>query len=253
MRHRRPIIFGLTVLACALAGSACALASTPVSARRDGEHVQISPIVSQAVAFSTPARFVAGEEQGAGRFYIRELVPRGETVNRWTEMITVTGLQGAATVPKLTPLWGLQTIASSFAKACPSTFNALQLGMLRIGTYDAETAVLSCGTNLQLRTPRSETALIVSFRGRQDLYTLQWAVRGAPSRDKLALHRARWLKRLDRLQPIRGVRPRRGKQRGQPGGACGASWHDERTGTRHPVRRAARLAFPASLAVTWHA
>lgn len=122
-------------------------------------------------------------------------------------MITVTGLQGAATAPKLTPLRGLQIIASSFARACPGTFNALQLGRLRIGTYDAVAAVLSCGANLLLRTPRSETALIVSFRGRQDLYSLQWAVRGAPSGVRLALHKARWLKRLDRLQPIRVCSP----------------------------------------------
>ena len=208
MHQRRPIIVALSVLACAPAAGAPALAgSSPVAASHAGEYVQVSPVFSQVVAFSTPVRFVTGDEQGAGRFYIRELVPRGETVNRWTEMITVTGLQGAATAPNLTPLRGLQTIASSFAKACPDTFNALPLGRLRIGTYDAVAAVLSCGTNLQLRTPRSETALIVSFRGRQDLYSLQWAVRGAPSSVELALHRARWLKRLARLQPIRVCSP----------------------------------------------
>lgn len=89
--------------------------------------------------------------------------------------------------------------------------------MLRIGTYDAEAAVLSCGTKLQLRTPRSEATLSVSFRGRQDTYTLQWAVRGAPSNVKLALDRAGWLKRLDRPQPIRVCSPGAGNSALSPG------------------------------------
>ena len=60
-------------------------------------------IFSQVVACFSPLCLVTGDEQGVGRCHIRELVPGGAPVNRWTGMITVPGLQGAASVAQRTP------------------------------------------------------------------------------------------------------------------------------------------------------
>jgi hypothetical protein len=59
----------------------------------------ISPIFGQLVRFSMPSNFVAAHEATKDTFYIREAVLKGETVNRWTQMITVTGAKGLAGAP----------------------------------------------------------------------------------------------------------------------------------------------------------
>src|SRR5207244_3534221 len=54
----------------------------------------ISPVFGQLVAFSMPSSFVVVSENANGPNYIREAVPKGETVDRWTQMITLTGVKG---------------------------------------------------------------------------------------------------------------------------------------------------------------
>ena len=51
----------------------------------------ISPIFGQLVAFSQPLGFVVAFEQPTADRYIREAVPNGETIDDWSQMITVTG------------------------------------------------------------------------------------------------------------------------------------------------------------------
>ncbi len=204
---------------CVILAALGAAAGSPAFAGADApggsppaKYVQISPIFSQIVAFSVPAGFVEADQHMNSRFYIRESVLKGETVNHWTQMITVTGQKGAAATRGLTPGKELNLLASGFMHACPTTFNTMHLGTLKVGKYDAEARVLSCGINPRLRTPRSESALIVAIRGRRDVYTIQWALRGAPSKVKLTLRRAEWEGLLGRLQPIRLCRTIRGEK-----------------------------------------
>ena len=74
-----------------LASSAQAQAPTSV--------MVVSPVYSELVAFSIPSNFVAGAERNDGTTYTREAVPKGETVEKWKEMITVTGAKGLASQP----------------------------------------------------------------------------------------------------------------------------------------------------------
>ncbi len=189
---------------------AATVSSTPAPASQ-AEYVQISPIFSQLVAFSTPKGFVVGDEhttplQANGKsshFYIRESVLTGETVDRWSQMITFTGLEGGASIPSMSAMNGVALLGSGYRKTCPDTFNALGLGSFDAGTYHAYAALFSCGTNPKLATPQSESALVVSIIGERDLYTIQWAIRSAPSPAKLSLDRSEWEARLKQLQPIK--------------------------------------------------
>jgi hypothetical protein len=63
---------------------------------------------------------------------------------------------------------------------CPERF-AAKGSATKIGGYDAFIAVVGCGRAGNGADVRSETALIVAIRGRADIYTVQWAERGAPT------------------------------------------------------------------------
>jgi hypothetical protein len=82
------------VAALLLGASAPSHAQAPKPASPPASFTVISPVFSQLVAFSMPSNFVAGYEKTNGGNYTREAVPKGESVQKWTEMITVTGAKG---------------------------------------------------------------------------------------------------------------------------------------------------------------
>ncbi len=183
--------------AAAMLGSAASAQSPPPAAFR-----VISPIFGQLVTFSMPQAFVVIGENTNGPSYIREAVLKGETANRWTQMITVTGAKGLVANPNVTPETFAASIAGGFKSACPDTFAAKGLGPAKFGDQDAYMALASCGSVVSAPDRHSETALVVAVKGRADYYTLQWAER-APASGKAVIDEAKWLERLRQLQPIR--------------------------------------------------
>ena len=188
----------LATLGALVASAASAQGPPPASFR------VISPIFGQLVTFSMPASFVVVAENSTGPNYIREAVLKGETVNRWTQMITVTGAKGLVGSPKANPDATPETFAGSivggFRSACPESFAAQGFGPTKLGDQDAYVAVASCGS---VGTDRhGEIALVVAVKGRADYYTLQWAER-TPAGGKPAIDEAKWLDRLRQLHPIR--------------------------------------------------
>jgi hypothetical protein len=176
--------------------------------RKQGYSVQaISPVFSQLVLLSLPAGFKAASENTKGDFYIRESVPAGETVDRWTQMITVTGAKGLAANPNVTPQSVAGGIATGFQRACPSTFFAKGLGALKISGQDAFVALASCGTAPSGPDKHSETAMVIAIKGAADYYTIQWAQRGAASDRALAPDEALWADRFKQLNPIKVCTP----------------------------------------------
>lgn len=187
------------LVACALAGPA---AAEQKNAALDSV-AAISPIFGQLVMLSYPKPFRVVFENAGPASYIREAVPAGETVESWRQMITVTGAKGLALKPGATPDGMAGSIAGGFERACPKTFAATGLGAIKIGDADAYVALASCGTVKTGDTARSETAMIVAVKGTSDMYTIQWAERGAPSATPLAPDGAVWAGRLKQLAPIR--------------------------------------------------
>lgn len=112
-----------------------ALLVSPVSAQgpTPAAFTAISPIFSQLVAFSMPSAFVTVFENAKGTNYIRESVLKGETVNDWTQMITVTGAKGTAANPKVSPESVASSMAGGFKSACPDTFTARGFGPVKFG------------------------------------------------------------------------------------------------------------------------
>jgi hypothetical protein len=163
----------------------------------------ISPIYGQLVRFSTPSTFVPVFEKTNGPSYIREAVLKGETVEAWTQMITVTGAKGLAANPQLTPEKFAVSMAAGFKKACPDTFAVKPFGAAKFGDQDGYVAIVGCGRIETSADKHGETALIIAVKGSADYYTIQWAVRAPSSASKPAIDEAKWRDRLNKLQPIR--------------------------------------------------
>ena len=140
-----------TVLAASLLLAASAQAQAPQSLR------VISPIFGQLVSFAMPSHFAAVFENTRDGHYIREAVLKGETPERWTQMITVTGEKGMTRTPGASPENFAGTIAGGFRSACPDSFAARPFGALKFGRFEGFGAVIGCGRVDSGPTRHSET------------------------------------------------------------------------------------------------
>jgi hypothetical protein len=184
-----------TLLSVSLALVSTAPAQAPQSFR------VISPIFGQLVSFAMPSNFTAVFENTKGGHYIREAVLKGETPERWTQMITVTGEKGMTLTRGASPEMFAGTIAGGFKSACPDSFAAQPLGAMTFGRFEGFAAVIGCGRIDSGPTRHSETALLIVVKGSTDYYTIQWAERG-PETDEPQVRDARWQARLNDLSPI---------------------------------------------------
>lgn len=133
------------------------------------------PVYSRVLVVPVPAPFAAAFENEASGSYILEFVPDGETVENWTQMITVTGAQGAA-ANGASPMDIGNSIGSGFQSACPDSFRAWNQGEVTVeGATAAQVFLLACGD----LNGQSERALILVAVDEANIYTLQWAERGA--------------------------------------------------------------------------
>jgi len=191
-KQMRAAMMKAAIVALALGAlTAQAGAQAPQTARA------ISPIFGQLVSFGMPLNFVAVFENTRGPDYIREVVPKGESAQAWTQMITVTGKKGAASDPDASPEKVAGGIAGGFKSACPDSFAARSFGPAKFGSFDGFIAVIGCG-NVD---GHSETAALITLKGTSDYYTIQWAERGAASA-KPPIDDEKWTARLRALRPI---------------------------------------------------
>jgi hypothetical protein len=163
----------------------------------------ISPIFGQLVMFTLPTGFVTVNEEPTADRYIREAVLKGETVDKWSQMITVTGAKGLATKPEMSAQFFAAQIAAGFQKACPATFSVKPFGQTKISGEDAFLAIASCGKVDASPEKHAETALVVAIKGATDVYTIQWAERSPANAENLTIDESKWKSRLEKLTPIR--------------------------------------------------
>jgi len=183
------------------------LSASAIQSRAEGpapaSFTVISPVFGQLVRIAIPAGFVAIHENTEDTFYIREAVLKGETLNAWTQMITITGSKGMATVANFSPQKLTASVALGFKKACPESFAIKDLGETKFGDQDAYLAVASCGEVTSGSDRHGETALIVAVKGTSDAYTIQWAERTPRASPPPAINEVMWQERLRELMPIR--------------------------------------------------
>ncbi len=199
------------VLIMAIIGVICLISPTRAQETRDAvvdllekryKTYSVSPIFSQIVAHRIPGEFAPAFEKATTSSYIREAVPRGESLEEWSQMITVTGLNGARANEQASALALLQAIATNFQRACPKTFAVKSLGKFTIGEYEGIAALGGCGST-ESGIPRSEVALLMTVKGSLDFYSFQWAERKPPTDGAPVFDETIWKSRFQKLMPIK--------------------------------------------------
>jgi hypothetical protein len=189
--------------------SSCVLlmSGTLAGAEPAGEGLTVaSPAFHQLVIFSVPPEFKSNKatvERTNGAFYMREQVPVGETIDRWTRMISLTATRDLGANPNATPQAMLARMTTGFQRNCPDTFSSSAPGVQTVDGHEAYEVIASCGRVTAGKDAFSESAIMLAIRGSADLYTLQWTERGAQSARPPAIDTGYWTRQLARLQPIR--------------------------------------------------
>jgi hypothetical protein len=163
----------------------------------------VTPIFGEIVESPCPEGFHPAYQNTNNGHYTLEMVLKGETVDQWTQMVTVTGVQGHSADPNVTARTRLDMKANAFRHACPDTFAAKPLGPTTISGHEAYVAWLSCGNTSHGGSGHSESDLVISIEGTEDYYTVQWAESGPASTQPLVFDDAKWRDRLDRMKPIK--------------------------------------------------
>lgn len=161
----------------------------------------ITPIFSQLVMLPIPRGFEPAFTDAKENSYISEFVLAGETVKKWSQMISLIGYRGLASNPNASPKAVAEMISNGFRVVCPSSFNSVGPGDQKIDGYNAFITVTSCGTNPIEN--QSESTLIIVLKGEKDVYVIQWAERGKASDAPLNFDQKKWVGRLQMLSLIK--------------------------------------------------
>ncbi|WP_148089229.1 hypothetical protein [Herminiimonas sp. KBW02] len=163
----------------------------------------VTPIFSQILLHLRPKGFTDVFEDINPRGYIREAVLQGETLNNWTQMITLTGVKDLALNRDITPRQMTHSVGQRFYAACPNSFTAFALPPQKFSGHDAFAAVYGCGKSPTAFGEKSETTLVISIKGLRDYYAIQWAERNDPSDTPIPADQVKWTERMNALLPVR--------------------------------------------------
>lgn len=159
----------------------------------------VSPIYSQLVALPTPDTFAAGSEDNRDGFYILELAPKGETMDVWTQLITLTGAKGEASLKSAGDI--ATEIGNSYQAVCPDTFSARTFAAPKVkGASEVYSGYLGCGDNTK---GQSEAVVFVVLKGAEEIYTVQWAEHGPVQAKPMDPDLAHWQPRIGALGQAR--------------------------------------------------
>jgi hypothetical protein len=130
------------------------------------------------------AGYVLGYQASNDTQSIREEVPSGETVERWTRMVTTQRFAGLA--KRTTPAAYAKTIASQLPAACPGAAIS-PIANIAVSRHPAVQLQVDCPRN---ENGQRETFLMIAIAGENDMHVKQVAFRGARSPTDLAWARS---------------------------------------------------------------
>jgi hypothetical protein len=142
-------------------------------------------LVNENLLVSVPDGYKIGFQDKEPNSLINEMVPESETVNDWTEMITVQIFYNLRTAPEDFE----RKMASGWANACPGA----RIDNIASGPengYPAGVWLLNCPKNPA--TGKPEITWLKVMAGNDSLYVVQKAFKFTPSRDQVV----QWMKYL---------------------------------------------------------
>jgi hypothetical protein len=133
-----------------------------------------SLIQNENLLFSPPKDFKVGYQASHGNSSITEWIPAGETVQDWTQMLTVQIFHGAS----VDAATFLQGVGKRYMDACPGT-TAKGIYTGQVNGYVVSMLLLKCPMNPA--TSKPETTAFRLIKGQDALYSVQRAWRAMPS------------------------------------------------------------------------
>lgn len=130
-----------------------------------------------------PAGYKVDFQQRKGNTQITEMVPSNESVQNWTEMVTVQVFYGLKDV---TPEQFKGRIEQLYSSACPGS-QTKPLGQGTERGYATGTWVMLCPLNGQ--TGKPENTWFKAIQGRDSFYVVQKAYKFTPSKEQ----ESKWL------------------------------------------------------------
>lgn len=139
-----------------------------------------APPAGERLAGGSLPGFVVGYDASNGQQSIVEQVPQGQTVERWTKMVTSQRFTGLAA--RSTPAAYADTILAQLPRSCPGA-KASPVRTLQVSGRPAARFQVDC--------PRSaggapETFLFLAIAGQSNMYVKQVAFRGRVAASDLA-------------------------------------------------------------------
>ena len=116
--------------------------------------------------------FVVGYSAGNAQQSIREEIPRGETVEAWTRMVTTQRFMGLA--QRTTPAAYAQSVLAPLPRACPGAAIS-PVANLTVSGRPAVRFQVDCPHSAG---GRPETFILLAVAGRSDMHVKQAAWRG---------------------------------------------------------------------------
>ena len=144
--------------------------------------------VSPALAFafegenllvSMPDGYKVDFQKRQGNMQITEMVPKAESVNGWTEMVTVQVFHGL----KQAPEQFRDRIAALWAKSCAGAESAPIMSAVESG-YPVTMWLASCPLNKD--TGKPELTFMKAMAGKDSFYVVQKAFKYVPSKEQTA-------------------------------------------------------------------
>jgi hypothetical protein len=154
--------------------AALSLAAAPSHAQLEDENLLVA----------MPQGFKVGFSDSRNGMNMQEWVLANETVQNWTEMVTV---QVFLNRTDLDPVWFLTTMQKQWAGACKGSA-ATPVATGRVNGYVAATTLLRCP--LLASSGKPETTMFKAIKGNDSFYVVQRATRSVPDEARLAQTKA---------------------------------------------------------------
>lgn len=156
------------------------LAAAPTEATNSSTKI---PLFGRTLIFKLPSGMEIANEKRSDTNVLIEFVPKGETLANWTRLVTVQAYRGLGQSPRTTAEIARQAFYPAACKIGPIYRDGgkkILLGGLQLSIIVNGCASLPKGAYPLAMKGAGEQDFIYLFRDSQTIYTLNYAVRGAP-------------------------------------------------------------------------
>jgi hypothetical protein len=135
--------------------------------------------VNENLLTTAPAGYHVGFQDKNKNAQLAEWVPAGETVDNWTEMLTVQIFYNL----KVTPAAFMHDLEKRWMSSCPGAAEAQPIASATENGYPVLVWLLNCPDNP--KTDKPEMTWFKAVQGNDSFYVVQKAFKFAPSKEQI--------------------------------------------------------------------